>query len=59
VLSRLSLDHGVDWEISHDASDGPIGYIRNGICDDEVLNQVGALADLGDIFSELDEEGLA
>jgi hypothetical protein len=53
VLCQLSRDHGVDWEISHDHSDGPIGYIRGGVCDGEVERQVGALADLGDILGEL------
>src|SRR2546426_11760610 len=48
ILCRLSRDHDVDWEISHDHSDGPVGYIRGGVCDDEVLLQVHALANLGD-----------
>jgi hypothetical protein len=52
VLSRLSRDHGVDWEIRHDHSDGPIGYIRSGTCDDNVLSQVEAFADLADILAD-------
>jgi hypothetical protein len=62
VLCRLSRDHNVDWEISHDYSNGPIGYVRSGVCGGEVLSQVEAFADLGDILAGeldgLDEEDL-
>jgi hypothetical protein len=53
ILCRLSRDHAVDWEISHDHSGGPIGYIRSGVCDDVVLAQIEGFADLGDILGEL------
>lgn len=53
ILSELSLEHGVDWEISHDFSDGPVGFIRQGVCDADVLSQIEALADLGDVLGEL------
>jgi hypothetical protein len=53
ILCQLSRDHGIDWEIRHDHSDGPVGYIRNGICDDEVVAQIEAFADLGDILGDL------
>jgi hypothetical protein len=63
VLCQLSRDHGVDWEISHDYSNGPIGHIRAGTCDDAVRAQVEALGDLGDILAgeldDLDEEGFS
>ena len=52
VLCRLSREHGIDWEISHDYSDGPIGSVRGGVCDDRVLSQIEAFADLGDILAE-------
>ena len=52
VLCRLSRDHGVDWEIGHDFSDGPIGHIRSGVCDAIVLSQIEALADLKDILAD-------
>lgn len=56
VLCRLSRDHNIEWEISHDHSDGPIGYIRDGVCDGEVENQVSAFADLSMMLQ--DEFGL-
>jgi hypothetical protein len=58
ILCRLSRDHGVDWEVSHDHSGGPVGYIRAGVCDAAVASQVEAFADLGDILGDLglDEE---
>ncbi len=40
VLCQLSGDHQVDWEISHDYSDGPVGYIRNGVADGEVVAEI-------------------
>jgi hypothetical protein len=52
VLCQLSSDHGIDWEISHDYSSGPVGYIRGGVCDAEVLTQIEAFADLGDILDD-------
>jgi hypothetical protein len=58
VLCKLSLDHDIEWEISHDHSGGPIGYIRDGICDKQVRDQVEAFADLDDILGELGAEGL-
>jgi hypothetical protein len=52
VLCRLSSDAGIDWEISHDYSDGPVGFVRGGVCDDDVLAQVEAFADLGDYLAD-------
>ncbi len=57
VLGRLSRDFSIDWEINHDHSDGPVGFIRGGPCDEQVLSQVEAFADLGDILSA-DLDGL-
>jgi hypothetical protein len=60
ILCQLSRDHGIDWELRHDYSNGPIGYIRGGVCDGPVLSQIEALADLGDILAgdmeDFDEE---
>jgi hypothetical protein len=55
VLCRLSREHEFDWEISHDYSDGPIGFIRGGECDSEVLSQIEAFADLAAELSSLIE----
>jgi len=53
VLCQLSRDHGVDWEISHDHSDGPVGYIQGGVCNGEVEAQMEAFADLGGVLADL------
>lgn len=56
VLCQLSRDQGIDWEISHDHSGGPIGLIRAGVCDEEAATHLEAFADLGDILSgDLDD----
>jgi hypothetical protein len=57
VLSRLSRDHVVDWEIGHDHSGGPVGYIRGGVCDDEVLSSIEMFVDLANNLSD-ELEGL-
>ena len=46
ILSQLSRQFNVDWEISHDYSDGPVGYIRGGEIDDDVRTQCEAFNDL-------------
>lgn len=55
LLCKWSSDFAVDWEISHDYSDGPLGYIRNGVCDSGVRRQCEAFSQLGEIMLE---EGL-
>lgn len=56
VLCRLSRDHGVDWEIGHDHSNGPVGRIWGGVCDAAVLAQIDAFADLGDLLGGLEDD---
>jgi hypothetical protein len=46
ILCQLSRKHGVDWEISHDYSGGPVGHIRKGIADGQIVGQMEALADI-------------
>jgi hypothetical protein len=56
ILCRLSREYGIDWEIGHDQSDGPIGYVRGGVSDEVVEAQVEAFADLVNILEdELDK----
>ena len=55
MLCQLSRDHGVDWEISHDCSDGPVGCIRDGQADADVVEQITGLGAVGDVFRELDQ----
>lgn len=56
VLCRLSREHGVDWEISHDYSDGPIGFIRAGVCDVDVQTQVEIFADVAEELGSLSDD---
>jgi hypothetical protein len=53
VLRQLSESHSIDWEISHDHSNGPIGFIRGGVCDSEVQKQSEAFADLAGMFENI------
>jgi hypothetical protein len=52
ILERLSRDHVLDWEISHDESGGPVGYIRGGVCDDEARSLIQTLDDLAMTLAE-------
>lgn len=54
ILCRLSRDHGVDWEIGHDDSDGPIGLICSGQADPDVVTQIEAFGSLAEILGEYD-----
>jgi hypothetical protein len=56
ILRKLSHSHAIDWEISHESSDGPVGFIRNGICNSEVLTQAKALANVDEMFGDLIDE---
>ena len=58
-LCRISRDHGIDWEITHDEAPGPIGCIRRGVCDPGLLDQVDARADLAAFLGELEDEEFA
>src|SRR3954454_12541122 len=51
ILCQLSRDHDVDWQFSHGADPEPIGYIRSGVCDDDVLVQAEMFADLGSLIA--------
>jgi hypothetical protein len=53
ILCKLSGDFGVDWEFSHDHDPGPIGFIRGGVCEPRLGEQLEALGDLGGILREL------
>lgn len=57
ILSQLSREHSVDWELSHDF--GSLGFIRAGVPDAGLIDQVDALAGLGDALGELDGEEFA
>jgi hypothetical protein len=52
ILCALSRDFGVDWALSHD-HDPAIGFIRSGVCEENALNQIDALADMASVLGEL------
>jgi hypothetical protein len=52
VLCRLSHEHAVDWEITHEHSNGPVGYIRGGVSDPAVIEQVTAISKVGDMLGD-------
>jgi len=56
ILCRLSRDYEVDWEFSHDHDPGPIGFIRGGVCEQGVREQLEAIGDLGGLLAEMVDE---
>lgn len=48
ILCTLSQEFGIDWEISHDESDGTVGLIHDGVCDPEVKQRVEVFAQMSD-----------
>ncbi len=58
VLCRLSREHQIDWEISHDHVPGPVGYIRDGVCDPSLSGLPEALADLAGLIDEFEHSEL-
>lgn len=59
ILCALSNQFDIDWEISHDHSDGPLGYVRQGRCDDEVRVQCEGIQEMAqDIADEIDPDDI-
>jgi hypothetical protein len=58
ILCQLSRDHGLDWEISHTHEDGPVGYIRDGVCDPRLRDLSEAFVGLSGLVGEYERGGL-
>ena len=52
ILCRLSEAHDVDWDIRHDFSNGSIGYIRAGVCDEKVTALIQELAKMSNVLRD-------
>jgi hypothetical protein len=50
VLSQISRDHSIDWEIVFE-QEPPVGFIRNGHCDEKVLKDAEQLAEVARMLS--------
>lgn len=59
VLCELSRNHEVDWEIRHDYEPDVIGYIREGIADIEVLEELETIRTIGEMLGDFDDVELA
>jgi hypothetical protein len=56
ILCQISREHGVDWEIRHDYSNGPVGYIRKGVADAKVVNLMWGFPDLAEMVGDAEAE---
>jgi hypothetical protein len=43
ALCELSREYKIDWEIGHEYSEGPVGYIRTGVADDKLVAEIDRL----------------
>ena len=53
VLSQISTRFKVDWEVSHDYDETPIGYIRNGQIDADLNRAIMAFSQIEGMISEV------
>jgi hypothetical protein len=56
ILCDVSESHGVDWEFSHDHDPGPIGFVRNGIAESQLREQIDAFAELCGAIGECESD---
>jgi hypothetical protein len=56
ILCQLSRDHEVDWKIGHDHEEC-IGYIRHGVCDENIEIQIEAFRDVSQMMLDMGIEG--
>lgn len=56
VLCELSREFEVDWQLEHDYETDVVGYIRFGIADAEVLEELETICAIGEMIGEYDEE---
>lgn len=43
ILCQLSTKFGIDWQFSHDHDPGPIGFVRGGVADADLENQMAGI----------------
>lgn len=54
VLCQLSRGHQVDWEFSHDEDPGPIGFIRAGKADQQLIDQLQAIGEIANLMANFE-----
>jgi len=54
ILCQLSEEYDVDWEISHDYSDGSLGFVRDGRPDPDVLREIETCGSLAELLADTD-----
>ena len=54
VLSQVSRECGVDWELTHDAAAGRIGFVTAGVPDPAAVALIDGVADLADASAAAD-----
>ncbi|HEY4259799.1 MAG TPA: hypothetical protein VGM98_06560 [Schlesneria sp.] len=56
ILCDISEEHGVDWALSHDHDPGPIGFVREGTPDSQLVGELEQISELGGLLEELESE---
>jgi len=52
ILSQLSSEFVVDWQLDHDHHEGPIGFIRNGSVDIQLKLEITHIAGIGTVVAD-------
>ncbi|MEZ6045238.1 MAG: hypothetical protein R3C11_06575 [Planctomycetaceae bacterium] len=56
ILAQLSSEFNVDWMIDDDYSEGPIGYIRDGVIDSSVKKHLSGIMAMAALEQEFEYE---
>ena len=56
VLCELSRCHEVDWEIRHDYEPDVIGFIREGVADLAVIEELETIRTIGEMLGDFDDD---
>lgn len=52
ILCDLSSEFGIDWQFSHDHEQGPVGFVRNGVADEDLLHEIKGIAGIGSVVAD-------
>ncbi|TWU46285.1 hypothetical protein Poly51_56810 [Rubripirellula tenax] len=56
VLCELSRRHKINWKIGHDYEQDPIGEIRAGVIDPDLLEQLEAFGSIGELLDSMADD---
>ena len=52
ILCKLSTEYSVDWQFNHDHEEAAVGFIRNGVADEALTNEITGIAGIGSVVAD-------